>query len=169
VSTEKDFVAWALQVDVLSVDKLLADWRWFCPEPFSLVARNAFGDLFLRDAEGKIFWLEVASGELTGIAISQSEFIDLLGQDEKQEAWLAKEDTQSAFVNGLEPDMTQCIGFKIPLVFAESRNTPDNAYIADLYEQVSFLGDLHRRLSIHPDGAKVELVVKLPTTGAGSQ
>jgi len=169
VSTEKDLVAWALQVDALSVDKLLAEWRWFCPEPFSLVARNAFGDLFLRDADGKIFRLEVASGELTGIANSQSEFIDLLEKDEKQEAWLAKEDTQSAFANGLQPNIAQCIGFKIPLVFAESRNTPDNAYIADLYEQVSFLGDLHRQISIHPDRTKVELVVKLPATGAGRE
>lgn len=32
------------------------------------------------------------------------------------------------------------IGFKDPVVFAESANVPNNAYVADLYEEVSFLG-----------------------------
>jgi hypothetical protein len=50
----------------------------------------------------------------------------------------------------------------MPVVFAESANVPDNAYVADLYEQVSFLGDLHRQIADNPDGAKVRLRVGQP-------
>ncbi len=58
----------------------------------------------------------------------------------------------------------QCIGFKIPVVFRESANSPDNAYVADLYEQVAFLGDLHRQIAELPDGATVRLHVGRPTS-----
>jgi hypothetical protein len=37
---------------------------------------------------------------------------------------------------------------------------PENVYVADLYEQVSFLGDLNRQISKLPDGTKVRLHVK---------
>ena len=51
---------------------------------------------------------------------------------------------------GLKPNDLQCIGFKTPVVFAESCSVPDNAYVADRYEQVSFLGDLHRKIADVP-------------------
>jgi hypothetical protein len=60
---------------------------------------------------------------------------------------------------GLIPDVGQCIGFKTPLVFAESSD-PDNAYITDIYDHVSFLGDLHLQISGLPEGTKVRIHVK---------
>jgi hypothetical protein len=44
-------------------------------------------------------------------------------------------------------------------MFKES-GKPDDVYVADLYEQVSFLGDVHRQVSKLPDGTKVRFVVK---------
>lgn len=41
---------WA--VDHLDVDLILVEWRWLCPQRVELVARNAFGDLFLSDEVG---------------------------------------------------------------------------------------------------------------------
>ena len=43
-------------VENLDVDVLLSNWRWLCPNPVTLLARNAFGDLFLRDNAGSVFW-----------------------------------------------------------------------------------------------------------------
>jgi len=59
---------------------------------------------------------------------------------------------------GLAPDNTQCIGFSVPLVFAES-GSPDTPYVADLYEHVSFLGDLNSQIAELPEGSKVRLVI----------
>jgi hypothetical protein len=47
----------------------------------------------------------------------------------------------------------------VPLIFAES-GSPDTPYVADLYEHISFLGDLNRQISSLPDGAKVPIRVK---------
>lgn len=69
---------------------------------------------------------------------------------------------KAARARGLVPGREQCIGFGTPVVFAEGGGF-DSAYIADLYEHVAFLGDIHRQIAAVPDGAKVKLVVRHPT------
>lgn len=49
-------------IDQLDENLLLEQWRWLCAEPVMLVARNGFGDLFLRTVESKVLWLNVHSG-----------------------------------------------------------------------------------------------------------
>ena len=146
-------------VDNLDVERLLADWRWLCPGRMRLAARNVFGDLFLADESGSLFRLDVAVGKLTRVADSEAQFRDLAESHEKREEWFAEADEQAFAARGLKPNATQCIGFSVPLVFAES-GSPDTAYVADLYEHVSFLGDLNQQISSLPDGAKVKIHVK---------
>lgn len=50
------------------------------------------------------------------------------------------------------------MGFGVPAVFAEG-GTPATDYLADIYEHVSFLGDLHRQIVSLPDGSNVRLRV----------
>ena len=64
-------------VHQLDVERLLVDWRWLCKEPMALVARNAFGDLFLGDDSGHVHQLEVTIGKLTKVAASEKEFREL--------------------------------------------------------------------------------------------
>ena len=68
-------------VDNLQVDRLLEQWRWLCPASFGLVARNAFGDLFLRDTEGKVNWLDVTGGELKKVADGDDAFWEVIESD----------------------------------------------------------------------------------------
>jgi hypothetical protein len=122
------------------------------------VARNAFADLFLRNASGQVYCLDVAVGKLTKVADSEREFRELATTPEKEEEWFAAGDEKAALIKGLAPDTTQCIGFSVPLVFAEG-GSPDTPYIADLYEHVSFLGDLNSLIAELPEGSKVRLVI----------
>ncbi len=46
-------------VDQLDVSRLLEQWRWLCGQSVTLIARNSFGDMFLRTNGGKILWLNV--------------------------------------------------------------------------------------------------------------
>jgi hypothetical protein len=138
-------------VDHLDVERLLSEWRWLCPHRMALVARTAFGDLFLRNEAGVIFWLNTGVGMLTEIVHSETQFLAMAETSEKRREWFAEPESQASATRGLNPTSTQCIGFSVPLVFAES-GSPDTAYIADLYEHVSFLGDLNRQISSLPDG-----------------
>jgi hypothetical protein len=123
----------------------------------SLVARNSFGDLFLRDQVGQIYRLDVDIGKLLKVADSEAQFKELATT--KREEWFAESDEVAAAAKGLQPNLTQCIGFSVPLVFRSSPTTPNNAYVVDLYEHVSFLGDINQQIATLPDGAKVRLVV----------
>ena len=154
----------AFKIDQLDVNRLLDQWRWLCAEGVTLVARNGFGDLFLRTVEGTILCLNVVNGTLAEVAESGSSFEELLRHPAGRERWLAERKIEAFAERGLKPNDLQCIGFKMPVVFAESANVPNNAYVADLYEQVSFLGDLHRQLANSPDGSKVRLIISQPPT-----
>ena len=103
--------------------------------------------------------LDVGSGEFSLIAESVSDFEKQAATPEKQEQWFAKTDEDSARARGLIPSPSQCIGFSTPLVFAETGH-PNPADIIDLYENVGFLGDIHRQIANLPDGAKVKLVMQ---------
>ncbi len=149
-------------VDRLDVSRLLEQWRWLCCQSVTLVARNGFGDLFLRTNERKILWLNVGGGTLTEIAESELAFEHSLAESAKRELWFAEQQLAAFAERGMKPNDLQCIGFKTPVVFAESRSAPDNAYVADLYEQVAFLGDLHRQIADVPNGGKVRLKVGQP-------
>ena len=146
-------------VEHLDAQRLLLEWRWLCPKPITLVARNAFGDLFLRDESGEMYFLDVAGGHLTRIADSEAQFRELAATPEKREEWFGEADELAGFARGLRPNASQCIGFGTPLVFGES-GKPDNPYVADIYDHVSFLGDLHHHISGLPAGTKVRLQVK---------
>jgi len=122
----------------------------------SLVARDAFGDLFLRDESGQIHRLDVAVGKLLKILDSEAQFRELA--IDKRDEWFAQSEKATAAAKGLKPNNTQCIGFSVPLVFREGGG-PDTAYIADLYEHVSFLNNLNKQIAKLPDGTKVRLVI----------
>jgi uncharacterized protein YdeI (YjbR/CyaY-like superfamily) len=146
-------------VDHLDVDRLLSGWRWLCPQTLTLVARSAFGDLFLRDETGKFFKLDIAIGKLTEVAQSETEFRKLAGTKEKREEWFAESDELAAMKRGLKPNQDQCIALKIPIVFAEGSG-PNNSHVGSLYERLPFLGDLNRQLSQDPAGYKVQLRIR---------
>jgi hypothetical protein len=149
----------------LDSDRLLSEWRWLCPETLTVFDRNVFGDLFLTDELGRVHLLNVGSGELAVIAESVSEFRERAKTPAMQEAWFTESAARSAEVRGLVPGAGQCIGFSTPTVFKESGGL-ESAFVADLYEHVGFLGDIHRQISTLPDGAKVRLVVQHPPGGS---
>lgn len=151
--------------EILDSERLLREWRWLCPQPLTAIRSNAFGDLFLRDEEGKVHWLDIGSGVFTLIAESVHEFTELAETSDRREEWFAEQEVIAAAERGLVPGPGQCIGFYPPVVFAESRGG-SSAYVIDLYENVSCLGDIHRQIATLPDGARVRIIVQPPKSSS---
>jgi hypothetical protein len=93
------------------------------------------------------------------VAETVDQFISAAGAPEMRREWFAEDDEKAAAQLGIVPGAAECVGFKMPLCFRESSMTSDNMYVADLYEYVSFLGDIHRQMATLPDGTKVRLRV----------
>jgi hypothetical protein len=121
-----------------------------------LIARNAFGDLFLLDQSGEIWRLDVSVAMLQKIADCETKFRSMLQNAATREEWFADDEVKSIAERGLVPSENQCIGFYPPLVFADQPHAP---YLIDIYENVAFLGDLNEQLADVPDGGKVKLSV----------
>jgi hypothetical protein len=92
----------------------------------TLVARNVFADLFLREEQGRIFQREVGVGKLTEASDPLAEFLAPAGTSEKPEGWLAESNEKTALTRAPVPQANQCIGFSGPLGLAEagSADTP---------------------------------------------
>jgi len=145
------------RVQHLDVALLLANWRWLCPGPKKLVARSAFGDLFLTDEAGPLSWLNVAVGKFTKIADSEDQFRALLENPQNRNEWFGEEDERGFAATGMVPNEAQCIAFDIPLVFKEQ--VVRKPYLIDIYESVSFLGDLNKQIADVPDGGEIKLII----------
>lgn len=147
-------------IDGISVERLLREWKWLASGEFNLLAVNAFGDLFLQDSRGWAHRLDVTSGTISPIATSTEEFREAAKDVRRKKDWLLEDLAEQAEHEGCCPGKGQCLGGKIPFVFAQSANAPDNMYVADLYEFVSFMGDLHSQMKNVPDGGQVKIKVQ---------
>ena len=146
-----------LDVGDLSAEQLLTNWRWLCPAPVGIIGRTAFGDLFLRNESGTVSKLDVSAGLFTKVAETVDEFLSLAASPERRRELFAEDDERAAAQRAFIPGAAECIAFKIPLCFRESSTAADNVYVANLYEYVSFLGDLHRQIADVPDGKQIRL------------
>ena len=145
--------------DGISVERLLAEWKWLLREDYGLVAINAFGDLFLKSAQGIFHRLDVSGGKIEQIADSETEFQTLAAEPGKRNEWFLIDEEKKAAQKGFVPNKGQCVGSKIPWVFKESATVRDNLVIADLYDYVSCMGDVFGQMQDVPDGGKVRLRV----------
>jgi hypothetical protein len=103
-------------VDGLSVDELLSEWRWLCPGNFRLIAVNAFGDLFLEDKSGAIHRLDTSGGYLNRIAESVRQFNEEAKSADRRHEWFVEDVTAALEEKGFAPSKGCCIGYKTPSV-----------------------------------------------------
>ena len=61
-------------VDGISLDPLLREWKWLVGGSVKLLAVNRFGDLFLEESGGSVYRLDVTVGTISAIATSNLEF-----------------------------------------------------------------------------------------------
>lgn len=142
------------------MERLLQEWKWLVQGSYRLLALNPFGDLFLEDPNGGVCRLDVTSAEFRRIADSKIDFTNAADESVKKKEWFLEDLAWLAEQKGCRPAKCQCIGYKIPVVFEESANMPDNLYVADLYEFVAFMGDVHGQMRDVRDGEKVRIKIQ---------
>jgi len=138
--------------------KLLGSWEWLLEDDMEvapwLVSR--FGDLFFVDELGIVNWLNISDGELTEVASSEAEFVELLDVEGNAADW---------FLMGLVDEMSeagktlgpgQCYGFRTLPVLGGELET-DNVDVLSITDYWADCGHIHAQLDGLPDGVEVDI------------
>lgn len=133
---------------------LLEEWRWLANESFEPVVISALGDLFLRDGEGRIYWLDVGWGELTEVAASGEEFKQLMTQPENANQWFVPQLIGDLLTSGKKLGPGECFSYIKPPVLGGEVD-PGNFEPTDLQVHFSVLGQIHRQVKDLPPGTPI--------------
>lgn len=85
-----------LDMDEISSERLLQEWKWLAPGEFRLLAVNRFGGLFLQDIHGSVHRLDVIGGTISSVADSTAEFQEAARNAAKKRAWFLEELAEQA-------------------------------------------------------------------------
>lgn len=138
---------------------LLEDWTWLLRQPMQPILVTCLGDLFLRNQQGAIHWLDVGRGQLEPVARSTEEFWTLLGDPDRQDQWL-----MPALVlllrdeHGKTLAPGQCYGF-VTCPALGGQWEPDNFEPIDLEVYHHLMGQLHQQVAGLPPGARIAGVI----------
>lgn len=134
---------------------LLHDWRWLVGNDVQVVVVSALGDLFLRDGEGRIHWLDVGAARLSQAAESAEEFKRLLQQPDNADEWFVPQLIGDLIVSGKQLADGQCYSYKVPPMLSGKMEL-SNFEPTDLLVHCSMFGQLGRQMQHLPEGTKID-------------
>lgn len=137
------------------IDEIRKHWWWVGINPVDVVCENDFGNLIVKDANGR-FW-RICPEELECKIIAQTrEDLDSLNRDQDFLCdWHMTElvDKAKKELGPLQQDQKYC--FKIPGVLGGKYDI-QNFTMVSLSKLVCFSGDLAKRIKDVPDGEKID-------------
>jgi hypothetical protein len=137
---------------------MLGEWEWLFEDEMEVAPwlMNRFGDLFFTDEQGAVNWLNINDGELTEVAASEEEFIELLEVDENvSELFLmALVDELAESHRKLGPG--QCFAFRTLPVLGGEYDVA-NIHIVAVSDYWRYCGKVFAQLDGLPDGTELEI------------
>jgi hypothetical protein len=133
-------------------------WSWVGLNPVQVVGDNAFGNLIIKDAEGRYWRLSPEEPTCNVIAQSRTE-LDALSHDQTfLHGWYMRElvSQARASLGSLRPGYKY--GLKIPALLGGEYGG-SNLASTPLQDLVSLSGTIAKQIAGLPDGAKVRLIV----------
>lgn len=115
---------------------------------------NVFGDLFLDDENGCIYFLDLASGRIDEVAKNMKEFGELLNAGTYITEWFMPALVQELQTAGIWLKPEQCYGYKVP-PFLNGALSPENIEPTDIYVHYSTLGQMFEQVKDLPIGTKI--------------
>ena len=136
-------------------DALLSDWRWLVGDDVQVVVVSALGDLFLRDGEGRILWLDVGAARVTQAAESADECKRLMQQPDHADEWFVPQLIGDLIVSGKQLADGQCYSYKVPPMLSGKMEL-SNFEPTDLLVHCSMFGQIGRQTRNLPEGTKID-------------
>ena len=140
------------------VDEIRQSWSWVGLDPVEVVGENDFGNLMVKDAEGKYWRLCPEDCSCSVVAASRQELDALSTNQEFLHDWYMRALVELARekCGPLSEDRKYCL--KIPGLLGGEYGG-DNIATAPLVELVRISGDIAKQTHGLPNGAAVKLKV----------
>lgn len=140
------------------VEEIHSAWGWVGIDPVEVVGENDFGNLIVRDADGKYWRLCPEDCSCEVIDVDRQGFDTLSSDQEFLHDWYMRELVSLAHerLGPLPEGRKYCL--KIPGIFGGAYGGENLAAIS-LMELVRFSGDIAKQIHDLPDGAQIKLKV----------
>lgn len=140
------------------IEEIRQSWGWVGIDPLEVVGENDFGNLIIKDAEGR-YWRLCPEGCYCAVIANNRAELDVLSSDQDflQDWYMsALVSLASEKLGPLSDGMKYCL--KTPGVLGGEYGG-DNIATAPLVELVGLSGDIARQIDSLPDGAQIKLQV----------
>jgi hypothetical protein len=145
-----------LLIDLAGIDaeSLLEDWQWLIKEPMRLVALTTFGDAFLCNIAGQVFWLDTTDAKLTHIANDIHDFRELSNIEPNKTNWFLPYLVADVKAKGTKLEQMQCYSFVHPPILGGTFDA-SNVEVSDVYVHLSLLGQIQEQVKDLPEGTTI--------------
>lgn len=145
----------------INIHDVCREWDWLINGNRDVVAISTIGDLFLKDEQGKIIWLDANVGELKEVADNFEAFQVLMNDNECQENWFMSSLIEELQMDGIHIQDNQVYSFKV-LPTLGGDYSSDNLEPTDIVVHFSFVGQIQRQIKDLPDGTPINTVKFIP-------
>ena len=140
------------------IQEIKESWGWVGIDPIEVVGENDFGNLMIKDSQGK-YWRLCPEGGYCEVIANNREELDCLSTDQEfLEDWYMQALVEQAqeHLGALIDDRKYCL--VTPGILGGEYSIP-NIKMAPLAELIRFSGDLANQIKDLPDGAQIQLKV----------
>jgi hypothetical protein len=140
------------------VEVIRESWGWIGIDPVEIVGENDFGNLIIRDTNGK-YWRLCPEDVYCEVIAENREELDALSTDQEfLEDWNMQLLVEQAIEKLGALEDGRKFHLAIPGVLGGEYGIA-NIRTVPLIEQISFSGDIGKQIQELPDGAQIELQV----------
>jgi hypothetical protein len=141
-----------------AIEELSEAWAWLLKDPFRPVLFSVLGDMFFTRDDGRVWWLNTGTAEVTEVAESVEQFREKLGGDLAND-WFLPHLVGLLHEAGKIPEAGECYTYVTLPIFKDGRYEADNLNPVPAFEHFSLTGRIHQEIAALPDGAKVRMRV----------
>jgi len=140
------------------IDTVNDAWGWSGIEAEELVGENDFGNLMLKDVNGRYWRLSPEDVYCKVVAENKSELDALSVNQEFLSDWYMKTLTDLAIERFGKPESGRKFHLTIPGILGGEYGI-ENIQVVDQLEQIRFSGDIGRQIMNLPEGSEIQLKI----------
>ena len=145
-------------LDNVDTDELLESWLWRVPSSSVPLFATALGDLFLRADDGRIWWLNVGTGEMQEVASDLQHFEVMASDPENANLWFGQGLVDDLYAAGGSLNPGDCFSYWQSPILGGGYE-PSNFRVYDVVTHFRVWGPIHEKLKDIPDGTTIEFVI----------